>query len=255
MSTHVEHVMGMAVSIDLRDPTPDERGAVRAVVRWLHSVDATFSTYRPDSPISRMARGELTFADAPPLVRYVLSRCRQFKATTDGYFDVRAGGTLDPSGFVKGWAVEQASLLLSQAGCENHLVNAGGDIRARGRPATGRRWRVGISHPLVRDALCAVVEVDERGGGVATSGIAERGAHVVDPHTGKAALDLASVTVVGRDVITADVYATAALAMGLAAPVWLASRKGYQAYIVDTTGNEWSTPGWSRHAPASAVAV
>src|SRR5258708_6457494 len=122
-------------------------------------------------------------------------------------------GSVDVRG--QGWAVEVASEMLVRAGVADHCVNAGGDARTRGRPEAGRPWCCGIAHPLVHDALCAVIELGE--GAVATSGIAERGAHVVDPHTGRAALDLASVTVVGGDLSVADAYATAALAMGLEA--------------------------------------
>jgi len=246
--THVEHVMGMAVSIDVRAA---DRGsaslavAIAEVVAWLHRVDATFSTYIPDSQISRMATGTLAAADADPDVTEVMRLGEDLRAATGGYFDVRAAGTLDPSGVVKGWAVERASDLLAARGFPHHQVNAGGDLRARGRPGAGRRWRIGIAHPHLAGALAAVIEIDD--GAVATSGTAERGAHVVDPHTGRAALDLASVTLVGRDLARADAYATAALAMGHAAPAWLARLPGYEAFVVDAAGGAWSTPGFERY--------
>jgi thiamine biosynthesis lipoprotein len=241
--THVEHVMGMAVSIDVRgaDAALDDAALIADACDWFHWVDSVFSTYKPDSAVSLVASGRLPLADAPPAVQWVVSSCVELAETTDGYFDAWASGRLDPSGFVKGWSVEVASALLAgrSAGC--HAVNAGGDMRLRGVPGTGRPWRVGIAHPHVRDALCAVLEVDE--GGVATSGTAERGPHVVDPHTGRAALDLASVTVIGPDVLTADVYATAALAMGLDGPDWLAGLDGYEAAVVDAGGYIWTTLG------------
>ena len=60
---HVEHVMGMPVSIHVRGPQarvdPGVADAVRLVVADLHDVDATFSTYTADSPVSRIRRGEL----------------------------------------------------------------------------------------------------------------------------------------------------------------------------------------------------
>jgi thiamine biosynthesis lipoprotein len=243
---YVEHVMGMAVTIDVRDELPDGRALVEDVVAWLHEVDRTFSTYKPDSAISRIRDGELAVADAPADVRWVLEQCEHLREQTNGYFDAYACGPLDPSGFVKGWAVEVASARLRAGGARRHFVNAGGDVRASGEPEPGRPWLVGIAHPLVADALCAVVPV--RDGAVATSGTAERGAHVFDPHTGTAALDLASVTVAGPDLARADAYATAALAMGFDAPSWLVTLGGYEAYVVDAGGNEWATPGWPRLA-------
>ena len=142
--------------------------------------------------------------------------------------------------------------MLSDAGVANLCINAGGDIVARGRPAPHRRWRFGIAHPHVGDALCAVVELGDAA--MATSGTAERGAHVTDPHTGRAALDLASVTVIGADLGTVDAYATAALAMGFDAPAWLSTLEGYEAYVVDAGAFAWETPGFSRYRTAEAPA-
>ena len=70
------------------------------------------------------------------------------------------------------------------------------------------------------------------------------GAHVVDPHTGRAALELASVTVVGPELVATDVYATAALAMGASARAWLddlATRTGHDSYVVGADGSTWWT--------------
>jgi thiamine biosynthesis lipoprotein len=152
---------------------------------------------------------------------------------------------------VKGWAIDIASELLTGAGLGNHCVNAGGDIVVRGSSGYDGPWRIAIAHPMVRDAMCAVVEITA--GAVATSGIAERGAHVMNPHSGRAALDLASVTVIGTDLATTDAYATAALAMGFDAPNWLSSLEGYEALVVDAGGFVWQTPGCPLVAHGSAA--
>jgi len=233
--------MGMAVSIDVRGDGPADPQLIADVCDWFHWVDDVFSTYKPSSFVSRVGAGLLPVEDAPPAVQWVLSECAWLRSATGGYFDAWASGSLDPSGFVKGWSVDVASALLLGRGALDHAVNAGGDIRMRGRPEPGRRWRVGVAHPHVRDAVCAVLELDE--GAVATSGTAERGAHVVNPLTGAAALDLASVTVVGPSLTLTDVYATTALAMGLDAPAWLLGLDGYEAVVVDAGGYIWSTPG------------
>ena len=231
----VEHVMGTAVGIDIRDdlPADDLAAGLEAAFAWLRWVDDTFSTYRAGSQISRIERGELALDDADPTVRDVLQQCDVLRAFTGGYFDARAapGGGLDPSGLVKGWSVEAASALLAGAGSRNHCINAGGDVRVRGRPAAGRRWHVGITHPLHPDAFTAAVALTD--GAVATSGTAERGLHVFNPHTGQPAAELASVTIVGPSLTLADAYATAGLAMGVAALAWLGSLDGYESYVVD----------------------
>src|SRR4029078_11272679 len=107
----------------------------------------------------------------------------------------RADGHIDPSGYVKGWAIEEAAWLLDAAGARNYSINAGGDIVARGEAAPGRPWRVGIRHPDQADRVAAVLEVSDRA--VATSGDYERGDHVRDPRTGRAPSGLRRVRGVG----------------------------------------------------------
>jgi thiamine biosynthesis lipoprotein len=224
--------MGMPIEIDLRDHGVDAEPAFA----WLRHVDALFSTYRPDSEISRLGRGELTLSECAPEVDEVLSRCLELQRETGGYFNVRAGGTLDPSGLVKGWAVAGAAERLAAAGARRFFINAGGDIATRGGP-----WRIGIRHPLERSELAAVLEVS--GVAVATSGEYERGRHVIDPHTGRPPEGLLSVTIAGPDLATADAYATAAFAMGAAGPGWTATLSGYEALCITADRRVLSTPG------------
>ena len=177
----VEHVMGMPVVIEVSAGRAGPASLDRAY-RWLRWVDETFSTYRADSEISRLRDGTLALADADFAVRSVLARSETLRKETDGYFDARAGGTLDPSGFVKGWAVLGAARILEQEGATGYQVNAGGDLIARGPAPQGGPWRIGIQHPLIPDAVAAVLAIDS--GAVATSGAYARGDHVLNPHTG-----------------------------------------------------------------------
>jgi thiamine biosynthesis lipoprotein len=226
----VEHIMGMPILLDVRDDEQDA-AAIARMWDWLRWVDETFSTYKDDSEISRLGRGELALEDADPEVRTVLDRCEQLRAETRGYFDVRAAGDgLDPSGLVKGWAVARAAALLDAAGLVNYALNAGGDIVLSGRPVSELRWRVGIQHPTVKDKVAAVVEANELA--VATSGADERGQHVLDPHTGRPPDGVLSVTITGPDLATADAYATAAFAMGESGPRWTARLPGYEAMTI-----------------------
>ncbi|WP_218001823.1 FAD:protein FMN transferase [Microtetraspora malaysiensis] len=238
---HVEHVMGTVFSFDVRDPV-DAREGVAEAVAWLHRVDATFSTYRPDSPVSRLGRGEIGLADCPAEVAEVLGLCEAVARTSEGYFTARPGGRLDPSAMVKGWAVERASRILTRAGAPNHCVNGGGDMWLAGSAAPGRPWRVGVAHPLRAGELAAVVAGTDLA--VATSGTAERGPHILDPHTGRPATALASVTLVGASLTMVDAYATAAFAMGGAAREWVARLDGVEAFAVTADGGIWRTPGF-----------
>jgi len=228
----VRQIMGMPISIHLRGTatTAVRAAAVAAVYSELREVDRVFSTYRPDSDISRLRRGEISVADGDPAVDEVLRLCERARNATDGYFDVYAAGALDPSGYVKGWAVQVASDRLVASGSTNHCLNAAGDLVVRGGPRPGEPWRIGIRHPFQPQAVCWVLAVSDIA--VATSGTYERGLHVIDPHTGRPAEDLCSVTVVGPDLGTADAYATAAVAMGLKGLDWLARLADHESAAV-----------------------
>src|SRR4051812_13393415 len=105
-SVFVEDVMGTAVTLDVRGAEPGET-AVRDCFRFLHQIDAAFSTYKPASEVNRYDRGELT---EPSLdLAWVLERCEALREETRGYFDARATGRFDPSALVKGWAVQRAA--------------------------------------------------------------------------------------------------------------------------------------------------
>ncbi|MDQ1426876.1 MAG: FAD:protein transferase [Acidimicrobiaceae bacterium] len=246
----MELVMGTAISVDVRDDDVTPR-ALDDVFGWFVRVDEVFSPYKEDSQISRLGRCEISVSECDDDVAWVLEQCEKLRDSTGGYFDAWATGTLDPSGLVKGWSVELASAMLVERGSANHCINAGGDIRIRGEPEPGRAWHAGIAHPLERGALTVVIE--GRDLAVATSGITERGVHVVDPLTGQAAVALASVTVVGPELVLTDAYATAALAMGLGAPSWLAGLANHEAYVVDAGGHVWWSEGFPRYAPALAT--
>jgi thiamine biosynthesis lipoprotein len=234
--------MGMPIVLDERDELDPD--LLEAMWDELRRADSIFSTYKDDSEISRLNRGELTLEDAHPDVREVLARCEELRVITDGYFD--AGRVLehgvDPSGLVKGWAVDRAGEVLEAGGARNYSLNAGGDIRLRGAPLPEAVWRVGIQHPRVRDKIAAVVEGTDVA--VATSGAYARGEHVLDPHTGRPPEGVLSVTIVGPELATADAYATAAFAMGEAGPEWTATLGLYEAMTIMADDRVLSTHGF-----------
>ena len=250
--------MGMPWMFDICDTTVGLE-SLRPVIEWLHWVDASFSTYRSDSQIARLNRGELTPEQLHPDVREVLDRCAQLRAGTGGYFDIaspyrarsapEAGyggpGSVDPSGLVKGWAIARAAQQLRAAGAQNFSVNAGGDAMLSGHPDGDSHWRVGIQHPRsVRDVA---MSLGLRDMAIATSGAYVRGAHIHDPLADSAPSGLLSATIVGPDVATADAYATAAFAMGAArAAQFCAGLDGYDAVLIRDDDTLISTAGIDR---------
>lgn len=246
---------GTAISIDVRDSI-DAR-AVDACEAWFARVDDLFSTWRPDTEIMRIARGELAVADASSEMQTVLDICEAMRHESDGAFDISFGARahvaprpglapLDPSGVVKGWAVDRAGDMLQEAGARNFFVNAGGDAVTRGHADAAQPWRLGIQHPWERDRVAAVLELSDAA--AATSGRYERGDHVIDPRSGDPATGLASVTVVGPDLAIADAYATAAMVMGADVGMrWIATRIGYEGMAIADDRRVLVTAGFDRY--------
>jgi FAD:protein FMN transferase len=242
---HAEHVMGTVVSFDV-PVSAGHDGSLDAAIRWLHWVDRVFSPYRADSDVSLLARAEVTVDACVPEMAEVLAACALVRDLSGGYFTHEPGGQFDPSGYVKGWAVERAAALLAGAGSADHVVNGGGDVQCAGGRGLNEPWRVGIADPFRPGRLALVVAASDCA--VATSGTAERGPHIIDPYTGRPASGLASLTIVGPSLALADAYATAAFAMGPArARDWTASLEGYAAFAITGTGATWHTPGFARH--------
>ena len=238
---HVEHVWDTTVSLHLHGS--GAAAARGAIVDWLHEVDATLSTFRAGSPLSRWRAGDLALDDCPPEVRDVLALAAEAAERTRGAFDpCWAGGRPDPTGLVKGWAAERAASLALAAGVEGVQVNAGGDVRTAGSPGGGRPWRIGIEAPGLPGQLLDVVSGHDLC--VATSAIDRRGAHV--HRDGRPASGALSVTVAGPDLARADAYSTAALALGAAATALLddLDRDGFGSLLVRADGEVVASRGW-----------
>lgn len=250
----VEPVMGTMVSIEWIEGDP---AVVDEVIAWLHTVERVFSPYRIDSSISRLGRAEITEHDAGPLVAEVLDECRRLRRISGGAFDPWSvpapnGTRLDPSGYVKGWSVERAADWMVAEGIADLCINAGGDIAVRGHAQNGLAWRVGIRHPTDPRVLAMVLQVNGPMA-VATSACYERGAHILDPHSGSPTADLSSATVVGPDLAQADAFATTLFVMGIGGLYWVDDQPGYSAMVITHDATVLSTPGFGRHrAPLAA---
>jgi thiamine biosynthesis lipoprotein len=242
----VEQIMGLPVSIHVRGSTSqrERERAVAAAFASLRSADATFSTYRPDSEISQVRSGQRDVEECTPVVAEVLELCERASEATNGYFsawlpDAFGVLRLDPSGLVKGWAAQEAAAQLD-ALTDDHYLNAGGDLALTVR--SGQPWRIAVEDPRQPEHRLAVLALS--GGGLATSGTARRGAHILDPMTSRPATALLSASVVGPSLLWADVFATAACARGIDALTWLRWPPGYEAMAVTADGHVLSTPGF-----------
>lgn len=226
-------IMGMPVAVEIVGASDD---AAQEIFKYFRSVDDTFSTYKEGSEISRINRGELTPSEYSNDVEEVLRLSEETKQLTGGFFDITTPhGTLDPSGLVKGWAINNAAKLLRSRGHENFYIEIGGDIATSGVNEKGEEWCIGIRNPSKREEIVKVVV--PRGKGVVTSGTAARGSHIWDPHTGKEVeTDVLSLTVIGPNVYEADRFATAAFAMGLVGISFIESLEGFEGYQITADG-------------------
>ncbi len=246
----VEQIMGMPISVHVRGPvarSAEVAAAVEATMDDLREVDAIFSTYREDSQICRIQRGELTLEDASSKVRQVEALCQTALERTDGWFDAWNAapgrpGVFDPTGLVKTWGVSWAARRLDAfAPGLGYAFGAGGDLQLRPAP-DGEPWVIGIEDPRDQTQVLARIPVSD--GAVATSGSASRGPHILDPRTGLAAAGVLSATVIGPSLLWADVLATTAVARGASAVEWVHTLHGTSGMLVMASGevHRWANP-------------
>jgi thiamine biosynthesis lipoprotein len=225
---------------------------VRQARLALHRADDVFSTWKADSPLSRLRRGEMTVGQMPPEVAGVLDACRGARVVSEGSFDPWAlPGGVDPTGYVKGWAAERALDALRMPDVAAAVVNAAGDIASFGGSTPGAPFRFAVVDPFDRARLAWVVE---HTGAVATSGTYERGQHLFDPHSRRAASAVASATVTGPELGLADALATALAVGGLDALECIDALDGFEALVIGHDGDRrWSCGfPWARESLPSS---
>ena len=249
-----ELIMGMPITVVIPDREGlDSQGgrfaslgeATEAVCESFRQVDEKFSPYKPWSETCRIDRGELSPGEASDEMKEVLRLAEETRVQTNGYFDVRFKGRFDPSGLVKGWAIERAARMLSDEGFLSFCIEAGGDIEVRGANDAGRPWEIGLRSPFEPSKLTRKLSLQNCG--IATSGTYIRGEHIWNPHTGAPANEIASLTVVSSNVYEADRFATAAFAMGTAGIEFMAGLPDCDTYMVDARGTGTFTPGFARY--------
>ncbi|WP_246677838.1 FAD:protein FMN transferase [Mesorhizobium sp. B2-7-2] len=233
--------MGMPVTLDVDGAAGS---LIDSVFDYFGQIDRRFSTYRTDSEISAINRGDVPIKDWSGEMMEVLALAERTRSETNGYFNIRkVDGSLDPSGIVKGWAIRNAADIVRGAGVGDFFIEAGGDIQSCGRNASAQDWSVGIRNPFKTEEIIKVIY--PRGRGVATSGTYARGQHIYNPHEPCDAItDIVSLTVIGPDVLEADRFATAAFAMGRDGILFIEQAPGLEGYVVDVNGRATSTSGF-----------
>lgn len=243
MPAQTRQIMGMPITIEIVDPSASDAG--EEAFAWFEAVDARFSLYRPDSEITALNAGRVDGANASPAMREVLALAARTKDQTNGYFNIcRPQGDLDPSGIVKGWAIQKAAQIIRRSGARDFYVDAGGDIQSAGKNSLGAAWSIGIRNPFEPTEI--VKKIAPQGLGVATSGSSARGQHIYNPHAPAEPISaIVSLTILGPDVLEADRFATAAFAMGEAGLGFIERLDGFEAYCIDAGRRAAWTSGFA----------
>ena len=156
--------------------------------------------------------------------------------------------TLD--GIAKGYIVDRASDVLIKNGISDHLVNAGGDIRAMGAPSEKAKWKIAIQDPEKKQSYPEIVEITN--GAIATSGNYEiyydqerLFHHIIDPKTGRSPQESVSVTVRTNSAMRADGLATGVFVLGPQDGVKMVeSHPATWCYVLDASGKPAHSSGW-----------
>lgn len=232
MTVDVWEAMGTVVSLRIPDSFAEKRtAAVEGVTRVIELLESEYSLYRTDSPISKLARGELTLDSLSEDFRDTYARAIEWRNQTSGAFTPhRADGVIDLSGIVKADAIAAGAVVLRAFGITDFSLNFGGDIVVAGE---GRIWPVAIGDPLLPTEVLATVNLAEPWTAIATSGTGDRGEHIWRSNTD--GVRIIGATVVSDDIVTSDVWATAIISGGSDAAA-TASRLGCAVLYVDDSG-------------------
>jgi len=236
-------LMGMPITVEIVDKNITTE-VIDAVYAYFATIDERFSTYKDTSEVSRMNNGLLRPAEYSADLRTILALGDETAAATQGYFSIWQHGTCDPSGIVKGWAINQVAHQLNEAGFKNYYIDAGGDIQISGL-LDGQPWHIGIRNPFNRYENVKILAVTDLG--IATSGTAIRGQHIFNPHQPSTEIsDIVSMTVVGPNIYEADRFATAAFAMGRRSIYFIEQLAGFEGYMIDAQAQATYTTGFER---------
>ena len=143
----------------------------------------------------------------------------------------------------KGYAADQTKKLLISKGAKAGIINASGDMNTWGKQATGEDWKVGITNPLNKNKVFALLPISNSS--VVTSGNYEkyvifndkRYSHIINPKTGYPSSGIVSVSVFASKAEFADALATSIFVMGKDVGLDLINQlKGIECIIVDNTG-------------------
>ena len=186
---------------------------VNEIDKYLQNAEEKFSPFLLESLVSRHTDIGEELQDDFFDIEYqeVYSRSIIAKKETHGLFDPFFDGKYNPTGFVKGWAIENAFMKYIKPLIDNNILEAGaingaGDMQVGTRLDSNFSWKIGIENPEDKEKIIAKYSI--KNGAVATSGLSKKGKHIKSDND----INHVQVTVVGRYLSDVDVLATAGVA-------------------------------------------
>ena len=183
---------------------------VNEIDKYLQNVEEKFSPFLSESLVSRHTDVGEELQDDFFDIEYqeVYSRSIIAKKETHGLFDPFFDGKYNPTGFVKGWAIENAFMKYIKPLIDNNILEAGaingaGDMQVGTRLDSNFSWKIGIENPEDKEKIIAKYSI--KNGAVATSGLSKKGQHIKSDND----INHVQVTVVGTYLSDVDVLATA----------------------------------------------
>jgi len=239
-------LMGTTITVEVVDASVGETDLDR-VFLYFESVEKRFSVFKETSEISLINNGRIKENGWSMDMKTILALADKTKKQTNGYFNiVTPEGKYNPSGIVKGWAINNASKILLSEGFNNFHIDVGGDVQVQGKNKQGMYWSVGIKNPFNQEQIVKIVYLRDQG--IATSGTYIRGQHIYDPYErGKDITEILSLTVIGPNVCEADRFATAAFAMGFRGINFIETLDGFEGYVISRDGNGTETSGFEKY--------
>lgn len=183
---------------------------VNEIDKYLKNVEEKFSPFLPESLVSRHTDlGGILQEDFFDLeYQEVYGRSLIAKKETQGLFNPFFDGKYNPTGIVKGWAIENAFIKYIKPLIDNNIIEAGaingaGDMQVGTRLGSNFIWKIGIENPEDKEKIIAKYSI--KNGAVATSGLSKKGRHIKSNND----IKHVQVTVVGTYLSDVDVLATA----------------------------------------------
>ncbi len=209
----------MTIPFTIRLVTSDKESAqlrldevAQSIHKELLRLEEKFSAFKPTSLVCRFQRGEKDVMLDPEFQEVYVAVIAAHKET-EAYFDPYYEGVYNPTGYVKGWAIETVfNRFLRPLFAYDYIkaisLNGGGDMQFETAVDSDFVWKVGIENPDKLNEIVAVFKLAN--GSIATSGKSKRGEHLFT----KGKKDLKQVTIVGEKLSWTDLWATAGFSAG-----------------------------------------